>query len=437
MPTAIRNIEFNQYNVTFLNPIALIFTLVMGLLILVVKKKYIILMVINTVLFIPYIQRIVISGVDLDMVRVVILFGLLRIFIRPNEIHFRLTDIDRIFLFYVIVKSITYILLRRDMSAVINRFGFVFNAIGVFLLMKISINDYEDAYTVIKYLIIISIPITLAMIIEQITQRNLFSIFGGVPQYTIIRDGRLRSQAAFAHAIHAGTFGAMLIPYSWGLWSKEKISKKIAIVGFITGTIITITSSSSGPIMSYVGGLIALTMWFIRKKMKIVRWSLIICIITLHLVMKAPVWALLARVDVISGSTGYHRFNLVDQFIKRFNEWWVLGLESTAHWGWGLQDVTNMYVRVGIDGGLISLILFILLITISFKTVGQIIRDHEKNGSKNIQILIWAVGSVLFVHVISFLGVSYFGNMIYFFYLPIFLLSSLKYSSGTIYYTNR
>ena len=45
----------------------------------------------------------------------------------------------------------------------------------------------------------------------------------------------------------------------------------------------------------------------------------------MHVLMKQPVWHLLSRVDVAGGSTGWHRYHLVDKFIENWREWWLLG----------------------------------------------------------------------------------------------------------------
>ena len=60
------------------------------------------------------------------------------------------------------------------------------------------------------------------MLWEQYTGHNLFSAFGRCSDITLAREGRVRSQAGFAHAIVAGTLGATLIPIFLGLWWQGK-----------------------------------------------------------------------------------------------------------------------------------------------------------------------------------------------------------------------
>ena len=63
--------------------------------------------------------------------------------------------------------------------------------------------------------------------------------------------------------------------------------------------------------------------------------------VVIHFIREKPVWHLILRLSVITGGTGYHRYQLIDAFINNFSEWALAGTDGTAHWGWGLQDTTN------------------------------------------------------------------------------------------------
>src|SRR5208282_2313841 len=101
-----------------------------------------------------------------------------------------------------------------------------------------------------------------------------------------------------------------------------------------------------------------------------VRWALVVTLTALHLVMKAPVWALIARVDMTGSSTGYHRYMLIDNCIRHFSDWWLLGYKDYNNWGSFMFDMCNEYVYVAVMGGLITLILFLTVLTRSFAAVG-------------------------------------------------------------------
>jgi hypothetical protein len=163
----------------------------------------------------------------------------------------------------------------------------------------------------------------------------------------------------FAHSILAGTFGATILPLFVLLWQQGSKNRLIAIVGMVSATVITLASNSSTPVLAYAGGVLALSMWPMRNWTRAIRWAVVITVVCLHIVMKAPVWHLIARIDVSGQSSSYHRFMLVDQCIRHFSDWWLIGVKSTFEWGWDMWDTANQYVSICEYSGLIPFILFL------------------------------------------------------------------------------
>jgi hypothetical protein len=357
------------------------------------------------------------------MLRILILFGWARLVLRSEYHGIRLNILDKVMILWTVAGIISYTFLWETWQAFINRLGVSFDTLGSYFLIRCLVRDFHDIIYTIKALAVICVPLAIAMLIERATGRNAFAVFGGVPEFTLIRDGRLRCQGAFAHPILAGTFGASLLPLFLSLWWQGKGSKMFAIIGGIAVSTITFTSSSSGPIMTYAAGLAGLSLWPLRHHMRLMRWGMAYFVIALHLLMQAPVWALLARVTVVGGSTGYHRYYLFDEFIKHFNEWWLWGLKSTAHWGNHLFDVTNQFVRIGVDGGLVTLSLFIILIVLCYKSLGQTL--WFSGIERRERLLIWTLGASLFAHVASFWGVSYFDQIIIALYILLAMISTV------------
>src|SRR3984885_14167565 len=137
------------------------------------------------------------------------------------------------------------------------------------------------------------------------------------------------------------------------------------------------TGGASGPLLACILGLVAIAAWPLRLKMRKIRWGIVACLAALQLVMKAPVWYLIARVDVFNGSTGYHRALLIDRAIINFSDWWLVGTKSTASWASEddhLFDVTSEYINQGASGGILTMVLFITIITRTFQGVGRTVR---------------------------------------------------------------
>jgi len=124
--------------------------------------------------------------------------------------------------------------------------------------------------------------------------------------------------------------------------------------------------------------------------------------------MKAPVWFAINHIDLVAGNSGYHRAMLIDQFVRHFSDWWLLGTASSPTWGEDMWDTANGYVQEGIVGGLFALVFFIAVISRSFATLGNARKAVEEDSQK--QWTIWFLGAALFAHVVAYFGISYFDH---------------------------
>jgi len=355
----------------------------------------------------------------------------IRLVTRSELSAIKLNTIDKAIIYWTIACIITYTLLWQTSDAFINRLGLAYNTLGLYFLFRYIIRDFDDINRVIKMLAIIIVPLAVAMLLENATGRNLFSFFGGVPEVTWIRNGRLRCQGPFRSPILAGTFGATLIPFFVALWFDKKNLKTLSLIGFISATIITVTSASSGPAMAYLFAVIALAMWPFRIHMRTIRWGILFSLVLLHLIMKAPVWYLMARIGNLIGGTGWHRAYLIDQAIKYFNEWWLLGAKSTAHWmpytlpNSDRADITNQFIVEGVNGGLITMLLFIAIIVYCFKGLGRALQATEDYPFAE-RITLWSMGAALFAHTMTFFSVSYFDQIIVSWYLLLAMIATIN-----------
>jgi len=136
----------------------------------------------------------------------------------------------------------------------------------------------------------------------------------------------------------------------------------------------------------------------------------------LHTIMNKPVWHLMGRVDLTGGSTGYHRYVVFDAFMENFSKWYLLGERDPMSWGvWEMRDPTNQYVVEGLNGGLLTLTAFLLVVAFAFGNVGRAVTLLSRSIA--LQWISWCIGVAIFVHSVTFLGVSYFGQMIVMLYL--------------------
>lgn len=347
-------------------------------------------------------QRIVVAGIDLNFFRLSLLALCVRLILRSEHRFFKLHKFDVVFFAYVTSFAIIYMISSGKFG---DPLGQAADLLMLYIAARCLIRKTEEVERVFKFLALLSIPVAVMFFIESMTGRNLFSVFGGVPEFTKIREGRLRCQGPFPHPIIAGCFWAILFPVFVGLYVKSK--QKLYIAASIFSILIIVTTASSTPIMAVAAAPIFLLMFKIRQHVKKIFYLGLLGLLLLHMVMEQPVWHLLARVGAVGGSTSYFRYQLVDAFIGHANEWFLLGTGYVGHWFYGAQDITNHFVLMGVKGGALTLILFIAIIWMFYK---NIYRATQVGANK---VFIWSIGAAMSVSCVSFIGVAHFGQSVY------------------------
>jgi hypothetical protein len=405
--------QHDFYGHDVLHPVGVTTLLICIIVVIFSSRRWALLSVFAMFVLIPSAQRIVIFTLDFNFIRILILIALFKAISKKEFKSISKQSTDTFILLWMICGVIAFGLLYGSFSAVVTRAGYMIEAVGAYYLGRIYIQDKEDLS---RYLIILgylSIPIMVIFLVERSSGMNLFSNLGGVPEYTLIRDGRLRCQGPFPHPIMAGVFWGSILPWFRYLWINNTVGKTKLLLFIVCITIIVINTASSTPVMSIVLGIIGLMIYPYRRHMAAIRRSVYFTLFILHLVMEKPVWHLLARIDLAGGSTGWHRYHLINEFFNHFTEWFLVGTKSTAHWGWGLGDVTNQYVLEAVRGGFLGFILYIFMIVSVFKLIGKALRNSEGEHTW----LLWSSGVVLFVHCMNYLAVSYFGQVVSAFFL--------------------
>jgi len=404
---------------TVLNPAVLVVVLIAGILLLIWPRKKACIVFLSAALLIPMDQVLLIAGVHFPMLRVLILFGIARVFkegVSSKRPLFSggINKIDIAVILLTVVVAINSIILFQEFGAVVNELGSIYTVFGVYFLLRFLIRDEDDIVRAIRTLAWVAAFVAIIMTFEFTTGRNPYGLLGGANAHfysqLAVRDDKFRAQAGFGHSILAGTFGAVLVPLFVALWWKGKDHRRIVALGLLSATVITLTSNSSTPMLAYAAGILALSLWPVRAWMRAIRWGIVVILVTLHLAMKAPVWNLIARIDLAGGSSGYHRFMLIDQCIRHFWDWWLIGVKDTSVWGWDMWDTANQYVGLCDGSGLVPFVLFIAILVYGFKYLGRARRQAGKDRVN--ALFLWAISAALFANVVAFIGISYFDQTI-------------------------
>lgn len=378
--------------------------------------------------FIPTAQRVSIAGLDLQFARIIGLALLLRVLLLQEYRSIRWGRADAALGAWLLIGTVVFSIGRGQ--GLVTYLGRWLDIAPAYLVARVAIQSREELHKFVWLTAILTLPVAVFFFIEFVTGRNVFSVFGGVQEYSSVRDGRLRCQAAFGHPILAGTLWAVLGSVFVGSWLGRRSAW--AAIAVALAAFIIVASASSTPVLAVAGIALAWCLYPLRRFIGSLCLIALLGAVVLHFIMEAPIWHLVARVSAVGGSTGYHRYVLIDSAIRFVGEWWLLGTERTSHWNSQVQtfDVANQYVLEGVEGGVWRLAAFFYLIWAAFSSVGRAIRFAVSAGDR---FLVWGFGAALFGFCLSFIGVSPFGQMVPIWFIWLGVCAGLPQSLGTVH----
>jgi hypothetical protein len=405
------NLQFGGgSDISSMHPVVLVIVLAAAVAVAFLPRKHVLAVILPLTLLTPYGEQVLVGGAHLYVFRILVFAGFVRMisatFSSQSPLfRARLGPVDRAFFLWALFRGVALLLLYRAGGAIVADVAFCLDTYGGYLLFRYLIQDKGDIFRATKILVFISAILALCMSFEYATRTNVFSYISMTPIVPWLREGKVRAQGTFSNSITAGSFGAILLPLYFWLW-KSRLAKSWGIVGIIGATTIVLTSMASTAVMAYLGGVLALCLWPIRSRMRAVRWGIVLLVVGLALVMKAPVWFIIARVDIIGSSHGWDRAYLIDQTVRHFSDWWLIGTRSSASWGNDTWDACNQFVAEAVTGGLGGLIAFLIILSRAFSLLGK--RRKQTEGSRDVSWFYWCLGAALFANVMAFNGVDYF-----------------------------
>jgi hypothetical protein len=360
-------------------------------------------------------------GVNFQAVRLLTIVGFISVYLNNQRIPLKFNSIDYYFFSYNILMAIVYVLASvNTKSAIIFQAGQLVDSILLYLFIRNIVQNRADIGRIAKVLSVCIIVLIPFIFSEFFFQKNFFSIVGrpGI----VVRQGEVRAAGSFSHAILMGSFAAALIPFLWASFRTSHSKKELLAV--ISCLFFIYACSSSGPIVCTAG--MFFFMWFFKYRLysKLLARLMLAGALTIHLVREYPIWQFLyLRITIKASSTGRHRYLLMDAAIKEFKNWWLSGYGDVGpawhlkYWPWThatFTDVTNHYLLVGVRGGMVAMLLFMITCYKSVVTLG-----HYSFLQKEIseQYFWWGIAVMMIGHCITFLSVSYFGQITLFLYM--------------------
>ena len=410
--------------------LAILFLLVNAVALLALPRRWAPLPLLAGACYMTMGQGVVIGPFHFTLIRLLLLVGILRVLVRRERLLGGLNGLDWMMLAWAAWALFS----SAFVQSFVGQLGTVYNTLGIYFLIRAFCQNMDDIVHLLKITALVLAPVALEMINEQLTGHNLFAVFGAVPDSVVVRAERFRAEGPFLHAILAGTVGAACLPFMIGIWHTHP---RYAKIGLAACLVIVLTSAASGPLVSVIAGIFALMLWRWRRWTRQMRIAAVVGYFFLNLVMKAPAYYLIARIDLPGGSSGgYHRAAIIEAAISHFREWWFAGTNYTRHWmpygvSWSPDhcDITSQYIYYGVIGGFLLMSLFIAAMWMAFCYVGRYLRMHADDDIDKCKFA-WALGAALFAQAVSCLSVYYFDQSFIFLFLNLALIGSL-YSSAS------
>ena len=409
-----------------MTPIGFLIVCVSGFLVFTLPRRKALAPLLLGMVYTPFAQSLEV-GVSLSAIRVLILVGLVRVIARGEFVKGRPNTVDKMMILWGIWAMCSSVF--HTGNAFVFRAGLVLDYLGGYYVFRSLVRDMEDIRFTFKVVCIPFVLVGMGMLAEKLTGKNAFAFIGKVNLEAGIRHGHFRGQGPFGHAILAGTVGAITFPMALYLW---RLDRKRALIGMAAGAAIVVGSGSSGPLMTLMTIVAAMAFWRMRWYLRAACWGAVVLIIALDIVMKDPVYFLLARIDLTGGSTGWHRAALIQSSIHHLNEWWLGGTDYTrdwmptgVYWSANHTDITNYFIQMGVYGGLPLMFLFMGVMWAAFARLVKAFK-HHKSASFEDRFLIWTMGAILFGHLTTFFSVSYFDQTVPFFFLLLASIGSLR-----------
>lgn len=365
------------------------------------------------------------GALNISYLRLVIIGGLIRAFLKREFRALQLNTLDRILILLsawtMAIPALRYV----EIGGFIYRAGFVINSLGVYFLTRAWNRTYDD-FRYIAFALTVSFSISApVMIYEAKTGQNAFSILGNFTITPGIRNGRIRAQGAFLHSILAGTAAAVSI----GIILLQRPRTILTKFGAFAALTAVLATASSGPIMTTVFLVASVLFWRFRLYLSHVKVAFVFIYFAAEIYMTRPAYYILEKIDLTGSSTGYHRAALIEAALKHINEWWLFGTNITRHWmatgiiaNESASDITNHYLAQGANSGVLATFLVGLSIYVSLSrnTVWK-----DPRYSTDDQFTSWLIGSIIVAHSITMLTIAYFDHSIVFLYIPLALVSAI------------
>ena len=420
--------------------VTLTIALILSVLVIALRPKYALVAYIVGLLWYPSYLAVSIGTIDILVGRFVVVVLLLRcLFDDKIRTKFKWCRLDTLVTLSMVVYIGAYfITLVNPLSATIeNRGGFLMDTWCAYMAARFIVTDRTKLISIIKCISIALVPLAILGVIESVTGWQPFApLWRFSPWFTgrefVVerRFGFARAYGPFSHSILFGGGFAMFLPLIFYLRHEKNDWRSFAYIISGIALLGALSSMSSGPWVMVMVVIFCLMMERHEHLVKPLFIFMIISCIILGIASNRPFYHVIASWANPLGGEGWHRAQLIDVAIDKFDEWWLVGYGDKdpgwgEYFGMGITDVTNEYILKGVKYGIFGVIALCAVLAKAFQ---NLISTYRKQRHPVTKSLCWAFGSLLFSVSVAWMSVSFFGQLSTLAYCSLGMIGSVTHS---------
>ena len=160
---------------TVLNPAIAVVLVLAGLLICLLPRQKALVPFLCASFLIPADQILVFAGLHFPVLRILILFGMIRVIVVKLQGQARvfsggINNVDRSLILLSLTTAVAGILLLQDSQAFVYQLGELYTVFGTYFLLRCFICDYDDVVRVLCVFAVLAVVLGGVMIFEQIAR---------------------------------------------------------------------------------------------------------------------------------------------------------------------------------------------------------------------------------------------------------------------------
>jgi len=418
--------------------VTLTIALILSVLVIALRPKYALVAYIVGLLWYPAYLAVSIGTIDILVGRFVVAVLLLRcLFDDKIRIKFKWCRLDTLVTLSMVVYVGAYFITQVNTLAdtIENRGGFLMDTWCGYLAARFIVTDRTKLISIIKCVSIALVPLAILGVIESSTGWQPFApLWRFSPWFR--QGGRFVSEGRFGFARAVGPFSmtimfggvfAMFMPQIYYLRHEKGNWRSLAYIISGIALLGALSSMSSGPWIMVIVVIFCLGMERHKQWVKPLFILLVVSCIVIGIASNRPFYHVIASWANPLGGASWHRAKLIDLAIEHFDEWWKVGYgDKDPGWGpqlgMGFTDVTNEYILNGVRYGILGVIALCAVLAKAFR---GLISTYRKMTHPAMKSLCWAFGSLLFSVAVSWVSVSFFGQLLTLVYCSLGMIGSL------------